>query len=322
MIPAISDPTYSLTPPKKVNSTIVEICKKILEGLALFLYHTFLVVGKMIVVPIFFAIAVPFGAVACITYIFSKLFPNLFMHSAALFFETWTLVKIAANYGLGQRSEWLQKSDDQPNAPYFSLVTPKNGPRSSCSILYAPGYMDEPESLKLTARRLAEKTGQNVYIAKYRHRFFQSIDDHTEDLSRIAQRMFKDSDTKDFHLIGHSMGGLVSGNMLLKGDYKPRKWITIASPFKGATLAYIGLGACARDMRPTSPFIAKFNEGLEKLDEKISLHIHSSYDLIVSNASSVIPGRNNYFCKGPLGHVAVRECEEIEKLIVDTLVSV
>lgn len=59
-------------------------------------------------------------------------------------------------------------------------------------------------------------------------------------------------------LVAHSMGGLVSRAYLARhGDARVARLISIASPHGGSQLARLGLGTCARQMTPDSPWLTR-----------------------------------------------------------------
>ena len=59
-------------------------------------------------------------------------------------------------------------------------------------------------------------------------------------------------------LVAHSMGGLVSRAYLAShGDARVARLISIASPHSGSQLARLGLGTCARQMTPGSPWLTR-----------------------------------------------------------------
>lgn len=65
------------------------------------------------------------------------------------------------------------------------------------------------------------------------------------------------------HLVGHSMGGLVSRAYLKRhGAGRVTQLITLASPHRGSELARLGMGENARQMQPDSAWLNALGEAL------------------------------------------------------------
>lgn len=57
-------------------------------------------------------------------------------------------------------------------------------------------------------------------------------------------------------VVAHSMGGLVAREYVRRyGFQRVSRIVTMGSPHRGTRLAFLGMGACARDMVPGSPFL-------------------------------------------------------------------
>lgn len=247
--------------------------------------------------------------------------PRLFHQMAALCNELKELISIVVRYRIPSHNEVLQAADEKTNSPQFILIQPTSafqplGPLPP-PVVYAPGYLDEPETLRATCRELANKTGSAVYIVKYRSRF-QSIDEHAKDFNRVVERALADTRKFELFIAGHSMGGLVTGTFITdhkRPEIHIKKWITIASPLKGTPVAYTGLGKCAEEMRPSSIFMQTFhqNEKQELMKEVPSLHIYTKTDMVVpyDSAKKMQKNAQEHMCSKPYGHLSVRSCEEI-----------
>lgn len=245
--------------------------------------------------------------------------PNFIQYSTAAFDDLRELGKIVIQLPFAKRSEKLQKADHDSESPWLVLIQPDciEYPHQSAPILYAPGYLDDPRSLRSTCRRYANKHGCPVYIVKYRSKF-QSIEEHAKDVARVAERIAVDTQTRDLILMGHSMGGLVISEYMQTDDKAHvLLWITIGTPFQGSPLAPFGLGDCSREMCADSEFIRHINERNKK-DDIPSLHIYTSTDLLVPPEYASREGSSKamyYECNELRGHLGVRSCDEVEEVI-------
>jgi len=232
------------------------------------------------------------------------------------------LTKITLLFGLVREEEEYRLADGLPNSPEYVVIRPDSPIRASAKpILYAPGYLDTPDSLREVCRTLANSHGGPVYIPKYRS-LFQSIEEHAKDVARVAQRVLKDSNKNELILAGHSMGGLVTGCAVLNNhlqNFDIKLWVTVGTPFKGDPLAPIGYGDCARDMHINSDLIKRFN-GPSRLDELPAVHIYSLADQIVPPEFATREGRPNakiYVCKKPHGHLSMRGHNELMDVMLE-----
>ncbi|NEQ53451.1 MAG: alpha/beta fold hydrolase [Leptolyngbya sp. SIO3F4] len=93
---------------------------------------------------------------------------------------------------------------------------------------------------------------------------------------------------QSFDLLGFSMGGLVSRYYLqrLDGLQRVRRFVGVAVPHYGSTLAWFRWNIGGRQMRPGSSFLTDLNRDLEKLSLCRPLCLWTPYDLLV------LPARN------------------------------
>lgn len=297
-------------------------------------FHTGLLIVKIIVIPIECSLLVIVATATALSILFScpctytfeeGMQPTLFHHCAAFLDEICQVIRITFNYGIVCNHGGLQNADDAEGSPQFVLIQPRSQTQSGTNapILYAPGYLDTPETLLETCGRLADACESPVYLVKYRS-LFQSIEEHARDVERVAERIFRDSQQFDLVLAGHSMGGLVTGRYILQSTNEQvnvKLWITIGSPLQGTPLAHLGIGECARQMRPNSETIHLLQES-QCLDVIPSLHIYSLTDHIVPSPSAQrrdSPLAENHLCTRPLGHIGIRACSETEHQIVQAI---
>lgn len=86
-----------------------------------------------------------------------------------------------------------------------------------------------------------------------------------------------------FYLLGFSMGGLVSRYYLqrLGGLQRVQRFIGVAVPHYGSTLAWFRWNIGGRQMRPGSAFLADLNRDVEQLAACQPLCLWTPYDLLV-----------------------------------------
>ncbi len=82
-------------------------------------------------------------------------------------------------------------------------------------------------------------------------------------LDRRIREVCAATGAQSVHLIGHSMGGLVSRAYLKRHGAGPvTQLITLASPHRGSKLARLGMGENARQMQPDSAWLNALGETL------------------------------------------------------------
>jgi len=86
-----------------------------------------------------------------------------------------------------------------------------------------------------------------------------------------------------FHLIGFSMGGLVSRYYVqrLGGLSRVQKFITISAPHRGTLLALGSDRLGVKQMRPGSPFLKDLNRDLKQLETIDFYAFWTPFDLLI-----------------------------------------
>lgn len=303
---------------------IAQIAKEVLS----IAYSAALVLAKAVIIPIeatFLGLAVTCVALNILLLLPKQLIvdkqhmvrPLPILVSAVDFLAE--LIKITYYFGLYPESEEKRPVKIDSTGPRYVVIEPKEK-STKAPILYAPGYFDNPTSLRQSCRSLAEKAKRTIYIVEYRS-LLQSIEEHAKDVQTIYDKMCEATGQKKVVLVGHSMGGLNCGRFIQNlADDKTdvERWVTIASPLQGTPLAHFGIGACADEMKPGSSLLKRLNEGVGVP----SLHIYSEADTVVPPASSVgleNNKENSYKCNYPYSHLGVRSSSEVELQIVQFL---
>ena len=317
-------PPASKTPgPDWPNPEPPSKAKSILSFIKALSYHLWLTLIKVVAVPIELSVLTVAESSRVICTLFERKRvtenPKTSDHLASICNEVKKVIGITLKYGIVRKGEELQDVETA-DGPQFVRIEPKSN-QNGTPILYAPGYLDTPETLKSTCRRIADAHGGPVYIVKYRS-LFQSIDEHAKDVEDLANRIKNDTHCDSLVLIGHSMGGLVTGRFIENvPNTKVSCWITIATPLKGTKIAHLGIGTCAKEMRPNSVWMQQFQKNDHTLQNTPSLHICTKTDHIVNYTSSYQEA-NSFVCPEPYGHISIRDNEMIEDKIIETLKNV
>jgi triacylglycerol lipase len=92
----------------------------------------------------------------------------------------------------------------------------------------------------------------------------------------------------DFHIVAHSMGGLISRYYLqeLGGHEHCHSLITLATPHHGTTAAYLYPGKGAWQMRPKSEFLQQLESSEDRLSKVTLISYRTPLDLIILPSTS------------------------------------
>lgn len=148
-------------------------------------------------------------------------------------------------------------------------------------ILLIPGFMENQTDWWFHRNLLHRQGITNIYTINLWHAF-TSIEKHAIQVHHAIQRILQETNQSKVILIGHSRGGLVASycnEQLAKG--KIAAIITLATPFKGASLATYLLGKNRTEMMPNSSFI----QSLITMTRKNTI---TPYYCIVSTMDSLI----------------------------------
>ncbi len=170
---------------------------------------------------------------------------------------------------------------------FFSLDSLNPRPTKKYPIVFVHGWFAQ-SLLYFFLKQYLEKEGFLVYMANVGH-LLNDLDKDAIALKKFIDR----GKLKEIILVGASAGGLVSYRYLqkLNGWVKVKRFISIATPFKGSLLAQLGsmfLGS-ARQMAPGSNFIDEIRKEKILYPDKI-VCVRARYDELVSRTSSQLPG--------------------------------
>jgi triacylglycerol lipase len=123
---------------------------------------------------------------------------------------------------------------------------------------------------------------------------------------------------RPFHLIGYSMGGLITRHYLRHPNAENRvlHYLSISAPHHGTATAYLRRGSGALQMRPGSDFLNSLNQDPSALSRIPATSFWTPTDLIIIPPSSArLPGATNISKLG-LGHFSfIMEKRRIQDII-------
>ena len=108
------------------------------------------------------------------------------------------------------------------------------------------------------------------------------------DLATAVERLVAESGYEKIHVIGHSLGGLISRYYVQRmgGHERVHTLVTLGTPHQGSALARVGsMLPLVRQLRPDSDLIAELNEPAPSCDTRF-LAFHSDLDQLI------VPSRN------------------------------
>jgi predicted alpha/beta hydrolase family esterase len=305
----------------KIGQFVIKVFEFIKNIIFTIAYHTAFFILKAVVIPPIVALYCMVGLMSAVSAIIPQ--STIHDHLSSLKNEFWEVGEIVFNYRLPNNGD-LKSVSKTTNGPCFLLISPVEDKRlaDATPILYAPGYLNNAETLRNVAVELANKTGSPVYLVSYKS-LFQSIEEHSKDVGEVVDHICNDTGNEEIVLIGHSMGGLVTGHYIANSTdekiKKIRKWITVASPLNGTNRAYFGIGKCARDMQPNSEFIKNFNQN-ERIKSVSRLHINSKVDHVVPFSRSTFEtSETEFVSQKKTGHMSVRRSSEVVDAIVNSV---
>ena len=153
------------------------------------------------------------------------------------------------------------------------------------------------------------------------------IDGYVPAVAAAVDALCRDSGAARVVILAHSMGGLVARAYLRKhGAAQVARVITLGTPHHGTSLANLGLGANARQMRrartgatPESDWLRALEAQEGEATRTLVTSIYSHHDNIVApQTSSYLSGARN-IALGGVGHVALGSNKHVLSCIMHEL---
>lgn len=148
-------------------------------------------------------------------------------------------------------------------------------------VVLVHGFLETGSAFKTLRKRL-EKRGIECYVPRLKP------SDGRGGLENVAARLKQDIDAKfgpeqPLSIVAFSMGGLVSRHYLQKlgGAARCENFITISSPHHGTTAAWCYPTVGAKQMRPSSEFLAELRASEDRLGKIPVTSYRTPMDLII-----------------------------------------
>lgn len=210
---------------------------------------------------------------------------------------------------------------DQPLESLIHTFDQVNVDSKAPAVLLVPGYLERPGCFTALHNTLTEQ-GFRVFVYRPQN-FFCSINQHAQKVQELIKLLTRQYQVKSLTLVGHSMGGLISRTVaqsLWKGPSVLKSVITVGTPNSGTVLSYLGIGRCTAEMVPGSSFLAKLNQGDEKVRNRMVAFVAQDDLLVPDFASAKLPGATSYLIE-QVGHLAILEDAQFLRLITQELSS-
>jgi triacylglycerol esterase/lipase EstA (alpha/beta hydrolase family) len=183
-------------------------------------------------------------------------------------------------------------------------------------IILVPGFISPVGAMYVLGRRLNRTTGRPVIGISHRPSMFSSIRTLAVRLSSLVEKETTESGQATVDLVGHSMGGLISRYYAEKlgGARRVRKLVLIGTPHRGARLANVAYGKCAREMEPGSEFLTELGQPPAEIVSTVEYASFGSVlDNVVQPGESAVPfagtvpegARVSHRWFGDTGHVGL-----------------
>ncbi|MCU0897338.1 MAG: alpha/beta fold hydrolase [Burkholderiales bacterium] len=192
------------------------------------------------------------------------------------------------------------------------------GPQDGAPVVLVHGYMCNRGFWWRIARRLAD-AGYRVHTIDLEPTF-GGIDGFARQLeARLAEVRLAAGD-RPIALVGHSMGGLVIRAWRRDhGDAGVAAVVTLGSPHHGTSLAWLGLGDNARQMRPQSDWLAALASAEPRSAKAVLVSIYSGTDNFVSPRASARLAWATNVPVAAVGHLAMAFSPEVQARLADAL---
>ena len=167
------------------------------------------------------------------------------------------------------------------------LCTPASAKSSgSARVVLVHGIFQSGHRF-IPMKKQLEKEGYDCLIPKLKPA------DARSGLETLAAQLQQEIEQKwgknaEFHIVAHSMGGLVSRYYLqeLGGHEYCQTLVTLATPHHGTKAAYFYPGKGAGQMRPQSPFLQQLDASSHRLNKIRLISYRTPLDLIILPSTS------------------------------------
>jgi pimeloyl-ACP methyl ester carboxylesterase len=202
----------------------------------------------------------------------------------------------------------------------WTMGTPERafGPERGAPVLLVHGYMCNRGFWWSLARRLG-RAGYRVHTIDLEP-VFGEIDGFVRRVDERIGKVRLAAGGRAVALVGHSMGGLVIRAWLREhGGEGIAGAVTLGSPHHGTSLAWLGIGRNAMQMRPNSRWLAALSAPEPRRGYPALVSVYSGEDNFVSpQASARLDWAKNVPVPG-VGHLAMAFSSEVRGQLLEAL---
>jgi pimeloyl-ACP methyl ester carboxylesterase len=207
-------------------------------------------------------------------------------------------------------------------SPFHSFHTCYGKKGNQVPILLVHGYPSNPAVLWPLIVRFRKKGFTNIHAITLIP-FWRSMRNYANQISCAVDEILARCRCDRLDIVAHSMGGLAAAHYLkdLGGKEKVRRFVALATPFRGTHVAHLGLGVCTLQMCPRSRFLTELDFKPENVAEVSICSLRAGLDeYVVPHDSSILdePSKNIQF--EYLGHASILFSEEVAQRIMQVLV--
>ena len=192
--------------------------------------------------------------------------------------EAVSAVRCAALYPLGLAEAAL------------STGRPRGDETHDTPVLLVHGYGHNRSGWFLLERTLRRAGFSSVHTMNYVAFGKEGVPELAARLADRVQEIRRVTGAAKVHVVGHSMGGVLLRWYVqeLGGGRYVDTAVTIASPHEGTVAALVGVGAGARDLRPSSRVMRRLAASAERAAGVRWIAFYSNIDVLVQPAPSAM----------------------------------
>lgn len=154
-------------------------------------------------------------------------------------------------------------------------------------VLLVHGYGANKSNWFFLERQLRDAGFGRIHALNY-NPLRADVPDTARACAHRARQLMEHFGTDRIHLVGHSLGGVVSRWAVQQGGlHEAMSCVTIASPHKGSPFARFGRGVVARQLRVGSPLLRRLAESPAPPDTRFVAY-YSNLDLLVPGRLAMI----------------------------------
>jgi len=206
--------------------------------------------------------------------------------------------------------------------PFEALLVRRDNrcPVGSTPVVLVHGYFSNRGYFRKLVHRLDAAADRLVCTQNFSGTF-ADIERFAAELHREIETVVCAAGQPRVILVCHSMGGLAAREyMRVHGTARIERLVTIASPHHGTEIAFLGMGANARQMKTGSEFLRRLEEFEGEAGPGVpTLSIYSPHDnLVAPQDTSCLPWARNVALPG-VGHVSILGSRALFELLLEEL---